>query len=142
MLLIYFYGRPCRYSECSSDNTTGIVPHFFCNAENRDLPSWFAKLHPVRATPYNAILVFGLIMTIFAAFTDLTRAIAISNFASLLYYAIANYAASKAGKNHVSSYNPVIGLITCVFVPAFPHTGCMDNRQYSYFIWHDILLYH
>ncbi|MGZ7109257.1 MAG: hypothetical protein ACXVHW_09830 [Methanobacterium sp.] len=40
------------------------------------------RLHPKRFVPYNAILVFGLIMTIFAEFTGLTRAVAISNFAS------------------------------------------------------------
>jgi APA family basic amino acid/polyamine antiporter len=97
----------------------GLSRISFAMAKNRDLPSWFAKLHPVRATPYNTILVFGLIMTIFAAFTDLMRAIAISNFASLLYYAIANYAALKLEKPLYSRLIPVIGLITCVLLLFF-----------------------
>lgn len=71
----------------------GLSRVSFAMARNRDLPQFFMKLHPKHSTPYNAILVFGLMMTIFAVFTDLTRAVAISNFASLLYYAIANYAA-------------------------------------------------
>lgn len=97
----------------------GLSRISFAMAENRDLPSWFAKLHPVRATPYNTILVFGLIMTFFAAFTDLMRAIAISNFASLLYYAISNYAALKLEKPLYSRIIPVIGLITCVLLLFF-----------------------
>ena len=97
----------------------GLSRISFAMAENRDLPSWFAKLHPVRATPYNAILVFGLMMTIFAVFTDLTRAIAISNFASLLYYAIANYAALRLEKPTYPRIIPVIGLITCVLLLLF-----------------------
>lgn len=97
----------------------GLSRISFAMAENRDLPSWFAKLHPVRATPYHTILVFGLIMTIFAAFTDLLRAAAISNFASLLYYAIANYAALRLEKPVFPRVVPVLGLITCILLLFF-----------------------
>ena len=77
------------------------------------------KLHPKYSVPYNAILVFGLIMTIFAVFTDLTRAVAISNFASLLYYAIANYAALRLKKPVFPRVVPVLGLITSVMLLLF-----------------------
>ncbi len=92
----------------------GLSRISFAMARNRDLPAYFMKLHPKRATPYNTILVFGLIMTIFAAFTDLIRAIAISNFASLLYYAITNYAALKMEKPIHSRAFPVLGLTTTI----------------------------
>jgi APA family basic amino acid/polyamine antiporter len=97
----------------------GLSRISFAMARNHDLPAFFAKLHPKRATPYNTILVFGLVMTIFAAFTDLLRAAAISNFASLLYYAIANYAALKIEKPVYPRIIPVLGLITCVMLLFF-----------------------
>ncbi len=97
----------------------GLSRVSFAMARNQDLPHFFMKLHPKYSVPYNAILVFGLIMTIFAVFTDLTRAIAISNFASLLYYAIANYAALKLEKPTYPRMVPVLGLITCILLLFF-----------------------
>jgi APA family basic amino acid/polyamine antiporter len=92
----------------------GLSRISFAMARNKELPQFFVKLHPKTATPYNTVLVFGLIMTIFAAFTDLMRAVAISNFASLLYYAIANYAALKLKKPVYPRIIPVLGLITTI----------------------------
>ncbi len=91
----------------------------FAMARNNDLPQFFVKLHPARAVPYNAILVFGLIMAILAAFTDLMRAAAISNFASLLYYAVVNYSALKLEKPVYPRIIPVLGLITSVILLFF-----------------------
>ncbi len=97
----------------------GLSRVSFAMARNQDLPQLFLKLHPKRSVPYNAILVFGLMMTIFAVFTNLTRAIAISNFASLLYYAIANYAALRLEKSVYPRIIPIIGLLTCVLLLFF-----------------------
>jgi APA family basic amino acid/polyamine antiporter len=97
----------------------GLSRISFAMARNHDLPAFFAKLHPKRATPYNTILVFGLVMTIFAAFTDLLRAAAISNFAMLLYYAIANYSALKIEKPVYPRIIPVLGLITSIMLLFF-----------------------
>jgi APA family basic amino acid/polyamine antiporter len=58
-------------------------------------------------------------MTIFAAFTDLLRAASISNFAMLLYYAIANYAALKIEKPVYPRIIPVLGLITSIMLLFF-----------------------
>ncbi len=97
----------------------GLSRISFAMARNNDLPAFFAKLHPKRATPYNTILVFGLVMTIFAAFTDLLRAAAISNFAMLLYYAIANYAALKIENPVYPRIIPALGLITSIMLLFF-----------------------
>jgi APA family basic amino acid/polyamine antiporter len=97
----------------------GLSRVSFAMARNRDLPQFFMKLHPKYSVPYNTILVFGLMMTIFAVFTDLTRAIAISNFASLLYYAIANYAALRLEKPVFPRVVPVLGLTSCVLLLFF-----------------------
>jgi APA family basic amino acid/polyamine antiporter len=102
----------------------------FAMARNKDLPRFFNKLHPKRSIPYVSILIFGIIMTLFAAFTDLTNAIAISNFASLFYYAIANYAALKIDKPRYPKIIPIIGLLTCILLlffltPAAWIIGCL-----------------
>jgi APA family basic amino acid/polyamine antiporter len=91
----------------------------FAMARNKDLPKFFNKLHPKRSVPYVAILIFGVIMTLFAAFTDLTSAVAIANFASLFYYAVANYAALKIDKPRYSKIIPIIGLLTCILLLFF-----------------------
>ena len=91
----------------------------FAMARNKDLPRFFNKLHPKRSIPYVAILIFGIIMTLFAAFTDLTSAVAIANFASLFYYAIANYAALKIDKPRYPRIVPIVGLFTCILLLFF-----------------------
>lgn len=91
----------------------------FAMARNKDLPRFFNKLHPKRSVPYAAILIFGVIMMLFAAFTDLTSAVAISNFASLFYYAIANYAALKIDKPRYPRIIPIVGLFTCILLLFF-----------------------
>lgn len=103
----------------------------FAMARNKDLPRFFNKLHPKRSIPYVAILIFGIIMTLFAAFTDLTSAIAIANFASLFYYAIANYAALKIDKPRYPRIIPIVGLFTCIMLlffltPAAWIIGCLS----------------
>jgi APA family basic amino acid/polyamine antiporter len=91
----------------------------FAMARNKDLPQFFVKLHPRRNIPYIAVLVFGIIMTLFAAFTDLTSAVAIANFSSLFYYAIANYAALKIKKPCYPRVVPVVGLFSCILLLFF-----------------------
>ncbi len=97
----------------------GLSRISFAMARNSDLPGLFGKLHHKRAIPYNAVLVFGIIMAVLAAFTDLARAAAISNFASLLYYAIVNYSALKMDKPVYPRIFPVLGLITCIILLFF-----------------------
>ncbi|HVQ00909.1 MAG TPA: amino acid permease [Candidatus Thermoplasmatota archaeon] len=91
----------------------------FAMSRNKDLPAFFAVLHPRRNIPYLAILIFGVTMTLFAAFTDLTSAVAISNFASLFYYAIANYAALKIKNPSIPRVVPIVGLLSCLLLLFF-----------------------
>ncbi len=72
----------------------GLSRVSFAMARNRDLPQFFMKLHPKHSTP-------------------------ISNFASLLYYAIANYAALRLEKPVFPRVVPVLGLTSCVFLLFF-----------------------
>jgi len=91
----------------------------FAMARNKDLPEIFKKMHSRRNVPYIAIVIFGVIMTLFAAFTDLTSAIAISNFSSLFYYAIANYAALKIKKPCYPRIVSIVGFFSCILLLFF-----------------------
>ncbi len=97
----------------------GLSRISFAMARNNDLPGLFTKLHPKRATPYNTILVFGIGMTVLAAFANIKQAAAVSNFAILLYYAVVNYAALKLEKSIYPRIFPAFGLITCVMLLFF-----------------------
>jgi APA family basic amino acid/polyamine antiporter len=58
-------------------------------------------------------------MMVFAAVTDLTNAVAISNFVSLFYYAIANYAAFKVENPRYPRFVPLVGLLLCIMLLFF-----------------------
>jgi basic amino acid/polyamine antiporter, APA family len=97
----------------------GLSRITYAMARNKDLPAKLYKLHPKRQTPYIAILAFGLLMTAFALTTDILKAVAISNFGSLIYYMIANLAAVRIAKPRRSKILPVIGLISCASLLIF-----------------------
>lgn len=71
----------------------GIGRTSLAMARNRDLPVWFAAVHPCFAVPRRAELGLGLIVCVLVAVTDLRGAIGFSSFGVLLYYAVANAAA-------------------------------------------------
>lgn len=71
----------------------GIGRTSLAMARNRDLPSWFAAVHPRFQVPYRAELALGLIVCMLVAATDLRGAIGFSSFGVLLYYLVANLAA-------------------------------------------------
>jgi APA family basic amino acid/polyamine antiporter len=62
-------------------------------ARNRDLPGWFAAVHPRTAVPARAEVTLGLVVCVLVAVTDLRGAIGFSSFGVLLYYFVANVAA-------------------------------------------------
>ncbi|KQR51074.1 transporter [Leifsonia sp. Leaf336] len=71
----------------------GIGRTSLAMARNRDLPSWFAVVHPRFHVPYRAELMLGLIVCVLVAVTDLRGAIGFSSFGVLLYYFVANLSA-------------------------------------------------
>lgn len=91
----------------------------FAMARNHDLPAWFARLHPQLQTPYIAILVFGLLMAAFALTTDILKAVAISNFGSLTYYAIANLAAIRGAPSDRAKLLPLLAFASCIGLMVF-----------------------
>ncbi|MGH1524758.1 APC family permease [Leifsonia sp. L25] len=71
----------------------GIGRTSLAMARNRDLPGWFAAVHPRFHVPYRAELALGLVVCVLIAVTDLRGAIGFSSFGVLLYYFVANLSA-------------------------------------------------
>ncbi|MCJ7690964.1 MAG: APC family permease, partial [Clostridiaceae bacterium] len=96
----------------------GVSRMTYSMARRKDLPHILSKLHPIFCTPYYAIWITGLLMTGLVLFIDLTKVVAISTFASLFYYAIANMAAIKLKKGKKIKYKIIsaLGLISCLIM--------------------------
>jgi APA family basic amino acid/polyamine antiporter len=73
----------------------GVSRMMYAMARRRDLPQSLSKLHPAFNTPYHAVWIVGAAMILLVLFVDLTRVVAISTFALLFYYTLANIAALK-----------------------------------------------
>jgi APA family basic amino acid/polyamine antiporter len=71
----------------------GISRTAFAMAENRDLPSFLAAVHPSYRVPHRAELAVGAIVAGITAVADIRSAIGFSSFAVLTYYAITNVSA-------------------------------------------------
>ncbi|WP_295120013.1 APC family permease [uncultured Leifsonia sp.] len=78
----------------------GIGRTSLAMARNRDLPSWFAAVHPRFHVPYRAELALGFIVCVLVAVTDLRGAIGFSSFGVLLYYFVANLSAWTQDRTH------------------------------------------
>lgn len=77
----------------------GISRTIFAMAAQGDLPTILSTVHPRYKIPHKAELIVGGIVTLVVAFADLRNAIGFSSFAVLMYYAIANFAASRLAAN-------------------------------------------
>jgi len=98
----------------------GVSRMVYAMARRRDLPQAMSKLHARFGTPYYSIWIIGVLMTVLALFVDLSRIIAISTFALLFYYALANASALRLriGKRLYPRVIPVLGLATCLILMA------------------------
>ena len=99
----------------------GVSRVTFAMARENDLPNVLSKLHAKYKTPYLAIWISGTLIIVATVFANLNQVIAISNFASLLYYSIANVAALRLrGKiRRYSNIVPAIGLLSCLSLLVF-----------------------
>jgi len=96
--------------------TASVLLTAIAMARNRDLPSFLERIDEKRKTPYGAVWFSGLLMTAAVVLTpNLAQVVALSSFASLLYYSLTNVAAmnlsTKTGK--FSPLIPFIGLVSC-----------------------------
>lgn len=94
----------------------GVSRMAYAMARRTDLPRVFARLHPKFNTPYYSVWIVGFFMVAFVLFIDISKVLAISTFALLFYYALANLSALKL-KNEERLYPrivPILGLFTCL----------------------------
>ncbi len=68
----------------------GVSRMAFAMAEKNDLPSILARLHPKYRTPFYAVGISGVTTTGLILLVDITKVLALSTFALLFYYLLAN----------------------------------------------------
>ena len=94
----------------------GVSRMIYSMTENDELPGMLGKLHPKFDTPYYAIWLSVIIMSVLAVLANLHQVLAISTFASLFYYTIANLSALKL-KTEERRYPRIIsilGVVSCL----------------------------
>ena len=93
----------------------------YAMARRKDLPQALSKLHPKYNTPYLAIWIVGAAMIMLVLFVDIKRVLAISNFALLFYYALANVSALRLeAKDRIyPKIVPLLGALSCIILLIF-----------------------
>jgi APA family basic amino acid/polyamine antiporter len=99
----------------------GVSRMAYAMARRKDLPQFFKKLHPEYNTPYYSIWIAGAAMVLLALFVDMSRVVAMSTFALLFYYTLANVCALRLKvQNRVYPKTvPFLGACTCMALLGF-----------------------
>jgi APA family basic amino acid/polyamine antiporter len=94
----------------------GVSRTTFSMAANRDLPHYFAAVHPRYRVPHRAELAVGILVALAVAFGDLRSAIGFSAFTVLTYYAVTNASAlTLAGsERRWPRWIAIVGLVGCL----------------------------
>ncbi|SHO45204.1 putative Uncharacterized amino acid permease YfnA [Nitrosotalea sinensis] len=98
----------------------GVSRVSFAMARDNLLPKFFSKMHKRFSTPYLSILITGAVMAILPIFGSLKQTANVTNFGSLLVYAIVNFTAIlliAKDQNRMRRYLmviPALGLISCI----------------------------
>ena len=94
----------------------GVSRTMFSMAANRDLPHYFAAVHPRYRVPHRAELGVGLLVALAAASVDLRSAIGFSAFTVLAYYAVTNASALtlNASERRWPKGIAIAGLVGCM----------------------------
>lgn len=98
----------------------GIGRTSLAMARNRDLPTWLAAVHPVHKVPHHAEIALAVIVSILVLTIDLRGAIGFSSFGVLVYYFIANVAASTQtqGNRRYPKVLQIVGALGCLILVA------------------------
>ncbi len=99
----------------------GVSRVAYAMSRRKDLPEALSRLHPKYNTPYHSIWITGVLIVLLVLFIDLAKVIAVSTFAQLFYYAIANLSALrlKGKKRRYPAIVPALGIFTCLALLAF-----------------------
>lgn len=96
----------------------GVSRTTFSMATNRDLPHWFAAVHPRYRIPHRAEVSVGILVALIVAFADLRSAIGFSAFTVLVYYAVTNASALTltGAERRWSKWIAIAGLAGCALL--------------------------
>jgi APA family basic amino acid/polyamine antiporter len=99
----------------------GISRIVFSMARSSDLPGIFGRIHPRFSTPHYATVITGACMIAAILLADLALVVAVSTFAMLLYYLIANTAALRLPRERrkYPTWVPIIGALSCIGLIVF-----------------------
>lgn len=99
----------------------GISRIVFSMARSSDLPGIFGRIHPRFSTPHYAIVITGACMIAAILLADLALVVAVSTFAMLFYYLIANTAALRLPRKRrkYPTWVPIIGALSCIGLIVF-----------------------
>jgi APA family basic amino acid/polyamine antiporter len=99
----------------------GISRIVFAMSRKGDLPAFLNRLHPRFNTPHYAIWISGACMIAAILLADLTLVVAVSTFAMLVFYLIADIAAFRIPSNYQQFPRivPVIGAVSCIALIGF-----------------------
>lgn len=89
-------------------------------ARHRDLPRWFADVHPRHRVPHHAEVALALVVSALVLTVDLRGAIGFSSFGVLTYYLVANVSAFTQEREHrrFPRWLQVFGALGCVTLVA------------------------
>ena len=93
----------------------GVSRTVFAMAANRDLPNFFAAVHPRYRVPHRAEVGVGILVAAAVAVADIRSAIGFSSFAVLTYYGVTNAAALTldTAQRRWPPWLAVLGLLGC-----------------------------
>jgi basic amino acid/polyamine antiporter, APA family len=99
----------------------GISRIMFAMSRTGDLPAFLKRIHPRFSTPHYAIWITGAFMIATVLLADLTLVVAVSTFAMLIFYLIANIAAFRLPQKYrlYPAAIPVAGAVTCIVLIVF-----------------------
>ncbi len=99
----------------------GISRIVFAMARNNDLPAFLSTISPRFSTPHYAIGITGALMIGAILLADLSLVVAVSTFAILISYFIANISALRLPRQfqRYPAVIPVVGAITCTGLIVF-----------------------
>jgi APA family basic amino acid/polyamine antiporter len=99
----------------------GVSRMAYAMARRKDLPAALSRLHPKHQTPFLSIWLAGGLMAILVLVIDLSKVVAISTFALLFYYSLANFAALKlkVDRRLYPRVVPILGGISCLALLVF-----------------------
>ena len=94
---------------------------FMSMARDGLLPGWFAKVHPVRRTPYVTTIVTGIAVGVPALFADIGWAADLTNIGTFFAFVLVCGGVLVLRKTAPSRVRP----FRCTFVPLFPILGIL-----------------